>query len=176
MLRPRPLLVALSCAVTCMLAAGGCTTSQPAQLEPTGSSTADVAPAPSPTESLLPADQPTGSAVGTLAPDFPATLLPLPEGATVLVSSAVPVPDSDLVDVSLNLRTSQSTKQLLSAVRKPLLAAGFTETEPADKEPDLAAQASFTRDDGKERVILGILDLDDVRTLTLSGRVDPDVP
>lgn len=162
--------------MTCVLAVGGCTTSQPAQLEPSESSTAVVDPAPSPTESLLPEDQPTGSAVGTLAPDFPTTLLPLPAGATVLVSSAVPVPGSDLVDVSLNLRTSESTKQLLAAVRKPLLAAGFTQTEPAEKEPDLAAQASFTRDDGNERVILGILDLDDVRTLTLSGRVDPDVP
>ncbi|WP_233575151.1 hypothetical protein [Cellulomonas sp. PhB150] len=175
MLRPRPLLVALGCAVTCVLTAGGCTTSQPAQLEPTQSSSAVVDPAPSAAESLLPQDQPTGSAVGTLAPEFPVALLPLPEGATVLVSSAVPVPGSDLVDVSLNLRTSQSTNALLAAVRKPLLAAGFTETEPAEKEPDLAAQASFTRDDGDERIILGILDLDDQRTLTLSGRVDPDV-
>ncbi|ROS30888.1 hypothetical protein EDF34_0532 [Cellulomonas sp. PhB150] len=161
--------------MTCVLTAGGCTTSQPAQLEPTQSSSAVVDPAPSAAESLLPQDQPTGSAVGTLAPEFPVALLPLPEGATVLVSSAVPVPGSDLVDVSLNLRTSQSTNALLAAVRKPLLAAGFTETEPAEKEPDLAAQASFTRDDGDERIILGILDLDDQRTLTLSGRVDPDV-
>lgn len=167
--------MALVGAVTCVLTAAGCTSSQPAKLVPAQSSTAIVDPVPSPTESLLPEDQATGSAVGTLAPDFPTALLPVPDGATILVSSATAVPGSDLVDVSLNLRTDQSTQQLLAAIRKPLLAAGFTQTEPADEEPDLAAQASFTRDDGNERIILGILDLDGTRTLTLSGRVDPDV-
>jgi hypothetical protein len=174
MLRARPVLVALCCTVAALTLLG-CTTTSPAQLAPSESSSALVDPAPAPTESLLPDTAPTGSVVGGLAPGFPSELLPLPEGATVLVSAAVPVPDSDLVDVSLNVRTSQSADDLLDAISEPLLDAGFEQTEPAPGGPDIAAQASFTRDEGKERVILGILDVDGVRTLTLSGRVDPDV-
>jgi hypothetical protein len=171
--RVRPFLIA-ACA-TVVLGLTACTTTSPAQLTPSESSTALIDPAPRPSESLLPDATPTGSVVGGLAPGFPSELLPVPAGATVLVSAAVPVPDSDLVDVSLNLQTDQTADDLLDAISKPLKDAGFTQAEPAQSEPDLAAQASFTRNDGKERVILGILDADGVRTLTLSGRVDPGV-
>ncbi|MDM7831395.1 hypothetical protein [Cellulomonas edaphi] len=173
MLRRRPVLVVLACTLTSTVLVG-CSSSAPAQLEPSRSA-AVVAPEPSPAETLLPDTTPTGSQVGGLAAGFPSALLPVPAGATVLLSAAAPVPDSDLVDVSLNLRTTQSASDLLEAVSGPLEKAGFTRSESPEREPDLAAQAAFTRDHGKERVILGILDADGVRTLTLSGQVDPSV-
>ncbi|WP_156044021.1 hypothetical protein [Cellulomonas sp. HZM] len=153
-------LVALACAA--------CSTSAPADLGSSAGTTIE-APAPTPTESLLASDDPTTSTVGGLAPGFPSDLFPVPAGAHVLVSSATP--DGDLTDVSLNLTTDASTKELLADVRGPLLDAGFTEKTPDEKEPQLAAQAAFTRDGAKEIVILGILDRDGTRTLTLSGTV-----
>jgi hypothetical protein len=128
---------------------------------------------PEPTETLLPDADATGSAVGDLADGFPSDLLPVPAGAEVLVSSAHPVEGSDLVDVSLNLRTEQDAAGLLDAVRGPLVAAGFTESAPAAPEGGLAAQSTFSRGDGSELLVVGILDRDGVRTLTLGGQVRP---
>lgn len=175
MLRPRLVVLALGCTVSATLTLTSCTTSTPAQLSASASSTVLVDPEPTPTDSLLTDPAPTDSTVGALAPGFPAHLVPVPDGATVLVSSAVPAPDSDLVAISLNLQTTQSVDDLVHAISAPLKKAGFTRTDPEDKEPDLAAQASFSRDDGKEHVILGVLDQDGTRTLTLSGMVKPDV-
>ena len=55
----------------------------------------------------------------------------------------------------------------------PLLAAGFTESPPSQPDPSLAAQASFARSDGAEFVLIGVLDRDGVRTMTLGGTVKP---
>ena len=62
---------------------------------------------------------------------------------------------------------------LLEAVRGPLVAAGFTESAPAAPEGGLAAQSTFSRGDGSELLVVGILDRDGVRTLTLGGQVRP---
>jgi hypothetical protein len=97
----------------------------------------------------------------------------VPAGAEVLVSSVHPVDGSDLVEVSLNLRTDQDAAGLLDAVRAPLVAAGFVESAPPVPERGLAAQSTFSRGDGSELVVVGILDRDDVRTLTLGGQVRP---
>jgi len=167
----RLLVVPACCALTAAVLAA-CSPSEPATLEPSASASLLMNPAPSPTDSLLAAPTATAATVGGLAPGFPSDLLPVPDDATVLLSSAEPVPDSDLVTISLNLRTTASTKDLLAAVGKPLEKAGFTRSDPDEKEPDLAAQASFARHDGKEHVLLGILDSGDVRTLTLSGQVE----
>lgn len=157
-------------AVTLAAALGACSTSAPAVVAPTATSTALVGPSPSPTETLLePADD-SHSKVGGIVEGFPSDLVPVPAGATVLVSSAAPVEGSHLLQIGLNLRSSQDAKKLLAEVRAPLLAAGFTEGVP-QSEPGLAAQASFSRHAG-ELLTAGVLDRDGVRTLTLGGTVD----
>lgn len=143
----------------------GCASSEPARLGSTG-----AAASPSPSEPLLTEQAGSGTTVGALAPGFPAQLVPVPPGATVLVSSAQPV-DGGLTQISLNLRSPQDAAELLAAVRGPLLAAGFTEAPPAQADPGLAAQSSFTRSNGTELVLVGVLDRDGIRTLTLGGRV-----
>jgi hypothetical protein len=157
------------------IALAGCSSSAPAAIAPTGTAAASR-PAPSPTETLLGTPDTDGSAVGALAEGFPADLVPVPPGAEVLVSSADPVPTTDLVQISLNLRTAQDTAGLMEALRGPLLAAGFVEGAPPVVEPGLSAQSTFSRSDGAELLVVGVLDRDDERTLTLGGKVRTAVP
>ncbi|MET0787652.1 MAG: hypothetical protein ABWY33_00300 [Cellulomonas sp.] len=175
--RARSVGAAVVVALVVGASAAGCTTSSPGRATPTGGAVAVATPAPSPTETLLPegAESPH-SAVGELVAGFPATLVPVPEGADVLVSSAEPVDGTDLTEISLNLRTGQDAAGLLAAVRAPLVAAGFTEATPPAAEPGLAAQSTFSRGDGSELLVVGILDRDDERTLTLGGRVRATAP
>ncbi|WP_136519777.1 MULTISPECIES: hypothetical protein [Cellulomonas] len=138
-------------------------------------STAQPTAAPSPSESLLTDEIGRHSAVGRLADDFPADLVPVPAGAEVLVSSAVPGADGTL-QISLNVRTEQDPAGLLEAVRGPLLAAGFVEAAPVAPEPGLAAQVTFSRSDGAELLVVGVLDREGVRTMTLGGTVRAPAP
>lgn len=166
---PRVLATGLAgAAVVAVLA--GCSTSAPAVVDPTASSTALVGASPTPTETLLAPSDDTHSMVGGIVAGFPSDLVPVPAGATVLMSSAVPVEGTELVQIGLNVRTTQDATKLLAAVRAPLLAAGFKESAP-QPEPGLAAQASFSRHSG-EILTAGVLDRDGVRTLTLGGTVD----
>ena len=145
----------------------GCATSAPAILVGT-----DPAPTPTSPEPLL-TDRPApNTATGKLAAGFPTQLIPVPAGAEILVSSAAPQPNGT-VQVSLNLRSTQDAASLLEAIRGPLVAAGFTDSPPTQPDPSLAAQASFVRSSGAEFVLVGILDRDGVRTLTLGGTVKP---
>ncbi len=148
----------------------GCSSSAPAQRS--APPTADVlaTPSASAAETLLPTAAPTGSTVGALAAGFPADLVVVPPGAEVLVSAAEPVPGGDLLRVSLNLRSAQDTAGLVEALRAPLLAAGFAETA-ATPEPGLAARTAFSRGDGAELLVLGVLDTGTTRTLTVGGTV-----
>ena len=145
----------------------GCATSAPADL--TASSSAE--PSPTASEELLLETPAAGTAAGELVDGFPTGLIPVPAGAEILVSSAQP--RGDAVAVSLNVRTAQDAAGLLDAVRGPLVAAGFVESPPAQPDPSLAAQASFSRSDGAEFVLVGILDRDGTRTMTLGGEVRP---
>ena len=156
-------------ALTALLAA--CSTSSPAQLEAT--STSLVEPAPSPTEDLL--DQPDDpySTVGALAPDFPTDLVPLPPDADILVSSAGPsADDPDLLEVSLNLRTTLSTDDLVASIATALTDHGFTAAPAATPPAGVAATATYARAEG-ELLTVAVLDRDGVRTLTLGGTVAP---
>jgi hypothetical protein len=154
-----------------------CSTVTPEPTSPTRTASAPATPEPGSTETLLPeTDGDAHSAVGELVPEFPSTLIPVPDGAEVLLSSAAPVDGTDLTEVSLNLRTGQDTSGLLDAVRAPLVAAGFIENAPPAAEPGLAAQATFSRGDGSELIVVGILDRADERTLTLGGRVRSAAP
>jgi hypothetical protein len=175
--RARTGVAAVVVALALVGSATACTTSGPGRESPTGSAVAIASPVASPTETLLPdGDDSTHSAVGELAAGFPADLVPVPDGAEVLVSSAEPVEGTDLTEISLNLRTGQDAQGLLDAVRAPLVAAGFTEGTPPVPEPGLAAQSTFARGDGSELLVVGILDRDDQRTLTLGGRVSVAAP
>ncbi len=158
-------------ALALVLVVGGlsaCATSAPASLV----ATTDAAPTPTASEQLL-TDQPApNTATGKLADGFPSQLVPVPEGAEILVSSAVPQAGGT-VQISLNIRSTKDAAGLLAAVRGPLLAAGFTESPPAQPDPSLAAQGSFVRSGGTEFVLVGVLDRDGQRTLTLGGTVKP---
>ena len=146
----------------------GCATSAPAVLVDT------TAPEPFPTatEDLLVDEPAPDTATGTLAEGFPTTLVPVPEGAQILVSSAQKG-DDGLMQISLNIRTDEDTRPLLDEVSAPLLAAGFAQSPPSQPDPSLAAQASFARSGGSEFVLVGILDRDGQRTMTLGGTVKP---
>ena len=130
-----------------------------------------VAPSPNPTETLLPESTSSASSVGALAPGFPVDLLPVPSHADILVSAADPIPGSTDLQVSLNLRTSLTPEQILTMYRTSLTAAGFAEAPADQTNATLAAQATFTRSNGDEVLVLGVLDRDGIRTLTLGGRV-----
>lgn len=165
---PRPAVPLLVAALVGAAAVTGCSTT-PAPRASSPASPTTVA-TPSPEESLLADDIDDDTAVGTVVPGFPSALVPVPPQAQVLVSSAEPLPDGRL-RISLNVRTAQDTAALLDAVRGPLASAGFTESAPPAPEAGLAAQATFARADGAELVMVGILDRDGLRTMTLGGTV-----
>lgn len=112
------------------------------------------------------------SQVGDLVKGFPADLLPVPRDSVILVTSAIPVGDADVQEVSLNLRTSMTAQDLLVMYRTALLDAGFDEAAPpTNPQTDLAVESVFTRSGGDELVSIGVLDADGVRTVTIGGRV-----
>ncbi len=91
----------------------------------TGSSAPDEAEPATP-EPLVTAEPDQYSEVGDLVEGFPIDLLPVPADAVILVTSAVPVGDADVQEVSLNLRTSATAANLLGLYRDTLTAEGFT--------------------------------------------------
>ncbi|MBO1750573.1 hypothetical protein J4G33_02015 [Actinotalea sp. BY-33] len=139
----------------------------------TAEASAGPTPEPTATESetwSLPG--PDGHAeVGDLVEGFPTDLLPVPSDAIVLVTSAVPVGDADVQEVSLNLRTQATAQDLVRLYRTALLEAGFTETEQPGTQSDLAAESVFTRSGGDEIVSIGVLEVDGGRTVTIGGRI-----
>ncbi len=138
---------------------------------PTAEASPDPTPEPTAAETWsLPA--PDGHAeVGDLVDGFPTDLLPVPSDAVVLVTSAVPVGDADVQEVSLNLRTQATAQDLVRLYRSALLDAGFTETEQPGTQSDLAAESIFTRSGGDEIVSIGVLEVDGGRTVTIGGRI-----
>jgi len=144
-----------------------------------GAPTAAASPGPevpspaksSPTPSPM-SDEPNAhSTVGALAKGFPSDLLPVPHGAEVLVSSVEQVAGSDAYQVSLNLRTSLSTDEIVAVYRKSLTGAGFVEAEQTTPDEALAAQSTFTRSAGDELLVIGVLDANGIRTVTIGGRL-----
>lgn len=131
---------------------------------------AGASPAEQPAEPLVTATPDEHSLVGDLVEGFPIDLLPVPADAVILVTSAVPVGDADVQQVSLNLRTAARASALMSMYRTALVSAGFTEV-PAAEQTDLAAEASFVRSGGDELVTIGVLDVDGARTVSIGGRV-----
>lgn len=130
-----------------------------------------VTPTPDAPEPLVTAEPDEYSEVGDLVEGFPIDLLPVPGDAVILVTSAVPVGDADVQEVSLNLRTAATAAELLELYRGALTAAGFSEVTGETSDSDLAAQVTFVRSGGDEVVSIGILDVDGARTVTIGGRV-----
>ena len=147
---------------------------------PTSSAATAASPGPQPSETsatdstLLQATPDPHSTVGGLAPGFPTKLLPVPDGTEVLVSSVEPVADSTAYQVSLNLRTVLSAAAIVDVYRTSLTGAGFTEANQSAADPALAAQSTFTRSGGDELLVIGVLDRDGVRTVTIGGRLRKD--
>ncbi|WP_407343833.1 hypothetical protein [Pengzhenrongella phosphoraccumulans] len=167
--------VALAALVGVLL--GGCDlggTAADGDPSPTPSGASSLARTADPTDSATPLlnDAPDpNSTVGGLAPGFPSDLLPVPGGVEVLVSSVDPVGSSNAYQVSLNLRTVLSAADVVDVYRKSLTTAGFTEAEQTTPDAALAAQSTFTRSGGDELLVIGVLDRDGVRTVTIGGRL-----
>lgn len=130
-----------------------------------------VTPTPESPEPLVTAEPDEYSEVGDLVEGFPIELLPVPGDAVILVTSAVPVGEADVQEVSLNLRTAATAPELLELYREALTAAGFSEVTGETSDTDLAAQVTFVRSGGDEVVSIGVLDVDGARTVTIGGRV-----
>lgn len=127
-------------------------------------------------EPLVTAAPDEHSEVGDVVRGFPEDLLPLPDDAVILVTSAVPVGDADVQEISLNVRTAMTPEELLDLYRGTLLEAGFTEVTGSAPQGDLALEVTFTRSGGDELVSLGILDDDEARTVSIGGRVRTEAP
>lgn len=109
--------------------------------------------------------------VGALAAGFPTELVPVPDDAVFLVTSTVPVGTSDVREISLNVRTSMSTRAVARLYRDALTDAGFTEVEPVEPTTSLAAAMTFVRSAGDELLSVGVLDTDGARTISIGGRI-----
>lgn len=136
--------------------------------EPVPPAYAEPAPAAASSRWSAEGDQ---TPVGTLAAGFPVELLPVPADGAILVTSAVPLGDAQVQEVSLNVQTGLDTAEVLALYRAALLDGGFTEVPPASSPDALTAESLFTRSDGDELVSVGVLDADGTRTVTVGGRI-----
>jgi len=142
----------------------GCATSEPAVLR---------TPAPTRTEPEPAVTEFDRDCRRDVPPEgFPATLVPLPPDAELLLACAKP--SDGQWEISLNIRTAQETEDLLDAVRQPLAAAGFAESPGADAL-GVAASASFSRGAG-EVLTVTVVDDGTTRTLALGGSVTIEAP
>lgn len=161
------------------LGGSGCSADEPDPAPPADDSEVSVLAAPEETpeasasspEPLVTGEPDEYSEVGDLVDGFPIELLPVPGDSVILVTSAVPVGDAAVQEVSLNLRTAATAPELLDLYRTTLTTAGFAEVTSETADSDLAAQVTFVRSSGDEVVSIGILDVDDGRTVTIGGRV-----
>ena len=137
-----------------------------------------------------PAELPTfdpSSAVATYAEGFPADLFPMPEGATLLASSASPAPvpeDSKgsktkpvpMTQVTLNLASGLSTEKVVAQARQILVGQGFKQIA-APESSGLTAQTAFRRvsrtkaGELQESLVVGVLDDGERRLASISGTV-----
>jgi len=166
-------LIALLSALLIGCGLGGSAADGESAPTPSGSVALDArTPDPSKPPTALLNDAPDpNSTVGGLAPGFPSDLLPVPGGVEVLVSSVDPVGDSTAFQVSLNLRTVLSAPEVVNFYRQSLVTAGFTEAEETTPDAAVAAQSTVTRSGGDELLVIGVLDRDGMRTVTIGGRL-----
>lgn len=156
----------------------GTTTGSTAGPEPNGAATGG------PTE--LPTFDPS-SAVATYAQGFPPDLFPMPKDATLLASSAQPVPAATgskgsrtksvaMTQVTLNLSSSRPTDQVIKQAEKILTGQGFRRID-APEASGLTAQTAFLRitkeksGEVQESLVVGVLDDGERRLCSISGTV-----
>jgi len=175
---------ALAAAVGLALATAGCGTgTEP----PASATTAERSPEPDAAASGGPTELPTfdpSSAVGTYAQGFPADLFPMPRGATLLASSAQPVPapqDSTakrtpMTQVTLNLASSLPAQKVVEQAETILVGQGFEQIAAPDAS-GLTEQTAFLRvsrteaGEVQESLVVGVLDDGDRRLASISGTV-----
>ena len=172
---------AATAAAALLLALTACSGPEPAEPRAAASDeAAEAGPrtgaAPSPSTGATDAPVPPAdenSVVGALPDGFPVDLLPVPDGAEILVATFAPEGQAGAgqpYTVSLNVRTSSSVEDVLTLYRSSLTAAGFTEsTSPPTAA--LAAESTFSRAGGAELLVVGVLDRDGSRTVTIGGRI-----
>lgn len=174
---------ALAAAVGLALATAGCGTGS----GPAASTTAEGSPEPSTATSGGPTELPTfdpSSSVGTYAEGFPKDLFPVPQDATLLASSAQPVPAAEgstaksvpMTQVTLNLSSSRPTKQVMAQAKEILTSKGFKQIS-APESSGLTAQTAFLRitkgksGETQESLLVGVLDDGERRLCSISGTV-----
>ncbi|WP_275001613.1 hypothetical protein [Promicromonospora iranensis] len=181
---------ALAAAVGLALATAGCGTGAGP-----GASAAITESTPEPRAAVSggPAELPTfdpSSAVAIYAEGFPTDLFPMPEGATLLASSASPVPapkdsknskDSKasgvpMTQVTLNLASSLPAKKVVAQAKQILVEQGFKQIA-APESSGLTAQTAFLRvsrsksGEVQESLVVGVLDDGERRLASISGTV-----
>ncbi|MFD6445564.1 hypothetical protein ACFWEJ_10690 [Promicromonospora sp. NPDC060204] len=185
---------ALAAAVGLALAATGCGagTEQSAAGSTTDDTTTGGTASPGPSSAATggPTDLPTfdpSSAVATYAQGFPPELFPMPDDATLLASSAQPVPAAagskgsktkgvPMTQVTLNLSSSRPTDQVIKQAEKILTAQGFRRIDAPDAS-GLTAQTAFLRitkeksGEVQESLVVGVLDDGERRLGSISGTV-----
>ncbi|MET3977361.1 hypothetical protein [Cellulosimicrobium sp. TH-20] len=121
-------------------------------------------------------DYDAASAVGDLVEGFPTTLVPVAPGAEVLASSARPSQDGTLVDLTLNLRSTETVEALTAYYTEALGAAGFV-VSPSTVPSALTSLSTFVRTTAPEAptesVAVGVFDDETERLVTISGQVAP---
>lgn len=177
---------ALAAAVGLALATAGCGagTESPASAATTERAT-DGTAAPGTAASGGPTELPTfdpSSAVATYAEGFPADLFPMPEGATLLASSARPASGgkakaaAPMTQVTLNLSSALPAKKVVAQAKEILVGQGF-EQIAAPESSGLTAQTAFLRvtrtksGEVQESLVVGVLDDGDRRLASISGTV-----
>ncbi len=176
----RPLVVL---PVAVLLAAGtaGCSgTPTPLQPAATGQPTAPVTEQPTETPTEQTTEQPDARATGggsgdgtsrtargELVDGFPTDVVPVPEGATITLSSLVR--DGDVLAVSVAGETTASAEEVIGAARRRLREQGFDEAEAP--QPDGGAAATFVRSDGAENISVTVLPEDGVSRFTVGGQL-----
>ena len=105
---------------------------------------------------------------------FPAALVPVAPGAEVLASSARPSQDGALVDVTLNLRSTDTVEALTAYYTDTLGVAGFA-VSPSTVPSALTSLTTFVRTTAPEAptesVAVGVFDDETERLVTISGQV-----
>lgn len=178
--RPAAPAATLALAVALAGALAGCSGGggEPVDVTPTttsGTSSTSTAADPAPSEdgaSASPAPSASDVSVGGVVAGFPSDLLPLPEGAEPLLTSAVPT--GDKLQVSLSGRTAAPPESVLETYRASLAQAGFAESPSAGAPGALAS--TFTRSDGAEVVTVAVVPDGGSSTFTVGGTVAPPAP
>jgi hypothetical protein len=189
-LAPARRTAALAAAFGLALATAACGAGSPGTEPRASAATAESTPEARAAESGGPAELPTfdpSSAVATYAEGFPKDLFPMPEGATLLASSASPAPAPEntkdskvkpvpMTQVTLNLASRLSTKKVVDQAKRILVGQGFKQIA-APESSGLTAQTAFRRvsrtkaGEIQESLVVGVLDDGKRRLASISGTV-----